>query len=214
MIKTEKSYANATISHDPSLLQEIHLPTKNIAIYQRDIELLQSEITPLVTQAIECRASGTIPDVVGKLTTYAEQHFPQAKALREDIIASLNLFQQITKAATYRLYLASVSSNMCRRFHTDINHLRMLCTYAGPATLWLPDEAADQNASRNGRGNQEIVIDEDQIQQARTGDIVILKGALYPDGNPILHRSPGIEKNGDKRLLLRIDANDARDIWS
>lgn len=45
------------------------------------------------------------------------------------------------------------------------------------------------------------------IQQAGTGDIVILKGALYPDGHAIMHRSPTIEEMGAARLLLRIDTN-------
>ena len=43
----------------------------------------------------------------------------------------------------------------------------------------------------------------------REGDIIILKGALYPEANAILHRSPTIEENGEKRLLLRIDTYEA-----
>ena len=97
---------------------------------------------------------------------------------------------------------------MCRKFHTDINDLRLLCTYIGPGTLWLPDEAVDLKALQKGGDEQALVVDEQQIQQVSTGDVVILKGALYPEANPILHRSPSIEESGEKRLLLRIDTNE------
>lgn len=41
---------------------------------------------------------------------------------------------------------------------------------------------------------RDIVKDHELVQQARTGDAIILKGALYPDARPILHRSPPIEE--------------------
>ena len=45
------------------------------------------------------------------------------------------------------------------------------------------------------------------------GDIVILKGALYPESKAIIHRSPTIEETGKKRLLLRIDTNESVNFW-
>ena len=45
---------------------------------------------------------------------------------------------------------------MCRRFHTDVNELRLLCTYSGPATLWLPEAAADRDAHHTGENNEQI----------------------------------------------------------
>ena len=57
------------------------------------------------------------------------------------------------------------------------------------------------------RNQQQIKIDKSQIQQANTGDIVILKGALYPNASPVIHRSPSIEESNEQRLLLRVDTN-------
>ena len=94
---------------------------------------------------------------------------------------------------------------MCRKFHTDINDLRLLCTYVGPGTLWLPDEAIDRNMLT--ASTQELLIEEQHIQQVATGDVVLLKGALFENSNPILHRSPAIEASGATRFLLRIDTN-------
>ncbi|MEM6698671.1 MAG: DUF1826 domain-containing protein [Bacteroidota bacterium] len=207
MVKTEILHANAAIGYEPQILQDIHLKSKNIAIYQRNIEVLSMELSQINEQTIECRASGTMEEVQLMLQEYFNSNLSKCTVLLEDIFEQLNLFQNITKATTFRLLLATVKTNMCRRFHTDINDLRMLCTYIGQGTLWLPDEAVNQQAVAKG-SNKEIVLDEQLIQQTNTGDIVILKGALYEDANPILHRSPSIEKHGEQRLLLRIDTND------
>jgi len=53
-------------------------------------------------------------------------------------------------------------------------------------------------------------LNEKNIQQAKTGAVILLKGALYPKKgtNAIVHRSPTIEESGERRLLLRVDTND------
>ncbi len=208
MIQTSYPYANAVISVDDKTLQDIHLKAKNIAIYQRDIEPLRQELDQIAEQAIECRATGTAEEILSLLKDYFDNDLSECTSLFADISQLVRLFEKTTQASSFRLLLTTVSTNMCRKFHTDVNDLRLLCTYLGPGTLWLPDEAVDYKALQKGGDNQEIVRDEQQIQQVRTGDAVLLKGALYPEANPILHRSPSIEKNGEKRLLLRIDTNE------
>ena len=98
---------------------------------------------------------------------------------------------------------------MCPRFHADNNELRMLCTYHGPGTLWLPDHAVDRNAHLNGRGNASNFADESAAQEVKTGDVALLKGGLYPAASPILHCSPTITSPAEKRVLLTIDANES-----
>lgn len=208
MIQTESKYANAAIDNTDKVLQDIHLKSKNIAIYRRDIESLKKDLIQVANHALECRASGTATEILSILKGFFNKDFPECKALSEDISEVLRLFVRTTQAKSFRLLLTTVSTNMCSRFHTDINDLRLLCTYIGPGTLWLPDEAIDHEASHVRGKKQELVIDEQQIQQASTGDIVILKGALFPEANPILHQSPTIEKTGGKRLLLRIDTDE------
>ncbi len=206
--------ANAAIGNHAEALQDIHLERKSIAIYQRDTATLEEQLRPLVTDSIECRASGTVEDITASLATYFNKEYPQYRFWLEDILMILDTFKEVTKVRTFRVLLATVKSNMCRKFHTDINTLRLLCTYVGPGTLWLPDEAANHNACFGRGNNQDIVKDESMIQQVGTGDIVILKGALYPEGRPILHRSPTIEGTGENRLLLRIDTNENLNLFA
>ena len=208
MLQTEYKYANAAISSEVKVLQDIHLKSKNIAIYQRDITSLGKALSHLINKTIECRAIGTTEEILFIVKDYFDKQLPNSTALYEDIAGVLSLFEGTTKASSFRLLLASINNNMCSRFHTDINDLRLLSTYIGPGTRWLPNEAVDQEASRARGHKQELVIHEQLIQQASTGDVLILKGALYPDANPILHQSPPIESTGENRLLLRIDTDE------
>ncbi len=208
MIQTSYPYANAVISNDDHTLQDIHLKSKNIAIHQRDIAHLGKEINSIAEQPVECRASGTTEEILSVLKDYFNNNLPDSPHFFEDISKLLKLFEKTTKASSFRFLLTTVNTNMCRKFHTDVNDLRLLCTYMGPGTLWVPDEAVDHEATKARGNKQELVIDLNQIQQVRTGDVVILKGALYPESNPILHRSPSIEEAGETRLLLRIDTNE------
>ena len=214
MIHTEQTYANATIGQDSDVLQDIHLPSKNIAIYQRSIDSLKPELAELEAKTVECRASGTTEEIRSVLNDYFSSHLANCPALLDDAFALLDLFQEVTNASSFRLLLATVRTDMCRKFHTDINSLRMLCTYTGPGTLWLPDEVVDPKALRAKGNDLELGIDPRHIQQAQNGEVIILKGALYPDANPILHRSPTIEEQGGQRLLLRIDTNESQNLWS
>jgi len=208
MIQTKPIYANAVISQDENDLQDIHLKSKNIAIYQRDINALKAELNQLSNQSISCKVTGTIDEILSSVKKYFEDIDSPTDALLQDISQILNFFGRTTKASSFRLLLATVKTNMCRKFHTDVNDIRLLCTYVGQGTLWLPDEAVNEKALVMGGDNDAIVKDEKFVQQVATGDVVLLKGGLYPDAVPILHRSPTIEEFGETRLLLRIDTNE------
>jgi len=119
-------------------------------------------------------------------------------------------FKELSGANSFRLLFTTVNTNMCSRFHTDMNDLRLLCTYNGPGTVWLSDSNVNRNALETYGDNETIVKDNSQINYAKTGSVVLLKGAIFPlkGTKAIVHRSPTIEESGLSRLLLRIDAND------
>ncbi len=209
MIQISPTYSNAVLCKEEKSLQDIHLKSKNIAVYQRDMELLSKQLGQIAEQEIECRASGTVNEILSVLQDYFNNNLSQSSSLFEDVSKLLRLFEKLTQTSSFRLLLTTVSTDMCRKFHTDINDLRLLCTYVGPGTLWLPDEIIDRKVLQAGGRDEDIITDVQQIQQASAGEVVLLKGALFPDADPILHRSPSIEKNGEKRLLLRIDTNES-----
>lgn len=189
----------------PTMLNQIHNREVNIAIYNRDISFLSTEINKIQEHNIEIRLSGNMREVTQSLRL----NLSPFTLLLNDIEYLLDIFKDVSQAKSFRLLFATVNTNMCRRFHTDVNDLRLLCTYYGPGTLWLKEDNVNRNALETCKDNECIVLNPDEIQQASTGDVVILKGSIYPaEGTKaIVHRSPTIEESGEKRLLLRIDTN-------
>lgn len=212
MINTSSKFPNAVIGRTSKELKHIHSTSKNIAIYQRSTAAVKKECISVINKSMVCQASGNTQEIISSVKSYFDQHQLKAPLLLEDLAELLHQFGGIAKCQSFRLLLTTVDTDMCRKFHTDINDLRLLCTYIGPGTLWLPNEAIHNEPLQNK--NDDIVADASLIQQASEGDVVILKGALYPDANPILHRSPTIEEKGEKRLLLRIDTNASQNLWS
>ncbi len=198
---------NWIASDHAAVLETIHRSELNIAIYNRDLTLLKGELDQLLNSEFEFRTSGETSDILNDIRSAPTlNNLPQLKADLEDLFIQ---FRELTKAGNFRLFFATVRNNMCRKFHTDINDLRMLCTYVGPGTLWLSEDNINR-AAENSEDEELLVIDEDRIMQASEGDVLVLKGAIYPkeETTPILHRSPTIEESGQKRILLRIDTDE------
>lgn len=196
---------NWTITSDSSELRAIHEPTVNIAICERDVTHLESEAECLLQEELTIKCDGTVQEMKSQLGE--ELGSFAADMLYQDVVQLLNRFAAITQESEFRLTLTTVNTNMCGRFHADINKVRLLCTYTGPGTLWLANDNVDRKALRFHGTNDDIVQDFEDIRQVATGHIALLKGAIYPQkpSNPVVHRSPTIEETGEKRLLLRID---------
>lgn len=189
-------------------LQDIHQDHVNIAICDRDIEFMKSEINTLLDQDIKLKAQGDIDEIMDEVKRVLAPR--KYQMITKDIRSLLSVFKEVTDSKSFKLLLATVNTNMCRRFHTDVNDLRMLCTYSGPGTLWLAEDNINREALNANGYNESIVRDKKRINQVKTGSVIILKGAIYPKegANAIVHRSPTIEESSERRLLLRIDTNE------
>ncbi|MBL41355.1 MAG: hypothetical protein CMM49_01705 [Rhodospirillaceae bacterium] len=88
----------------------------------------------------------------------------------------------------------------CRRYHVDHVPFRLLITYAGKGTEYIPDEAANRKAFFNGAPNEEIIIDKNKRYYMEPWDISIFRGGK----NGLLHRTPDAALN-EPSLLLRLD---------
>jgi hypothetical protein len=133
-------------------------------------------------------------------------HFAVGKSkLEKDIVQLTQQFMDLVRADCVRLVLKVVEDDACRKFHTDAYDLRLLCTYFGKGTEWLPDAFVNRDKLVGGT-NDEIVRNWKQVQALHAFDVAILKGepASRPTGG-IVHRSPPIERAGEKRFLLRLD---------
>lgn len=100
---------------------------------------------------------------------------------------------------------------MCPRFHFDRIPCRLITTYQGVATEWLPNMLADR--SKLGPGNQGKSDERSGlfdsvagIQQLNRGDVALLKGETWEKnlGSGLIRRSPQLPRDS-KRLSLTLD---------
>jgi len=139
----------------------------------------------------------------------------EANTLAKDIAELVDMFSCLFEVNNIGLRLTALGHAMCPRFHVDRVPCRLVTTYTGRATEWLPHDRVDR--SKLGPGSQGMTDDQSglyanntDIQQLSVGDVALLKGECW-EGNEdagLVHRSPQLIA-GSRRLLLSLDfAND------
>jgi hypothetical protein len=174
---------------------------------------------PAVSAEVARLASDTFPHVrcVTSAATYDDdikalfmgcglkiEDFPHWVA---DMSRLTTFFCRLAGALPVTLRLETLVSDGCRRFHVDRTHLRLLCTYRGPATEWLRNEQVDWQALARGLPNAAI-LRTGVPQSWETFWVGIMKGTRFPNsqGKGLVHRSPPLSGSGQIRLLFCLDA--------
>ena len=74
-----------------------------------------------------------------------------------DIAQLCKMFSDIQNTNSISMWLGSKRG--CKRYHVDNVPQRLLVTYFGEGTEWLPDDAGDKIAYLNGKPNEKILKD-------------------------------------------------------
>ena len=124
----------------------------------------------------------------------------------KDMAEISKIFCSTTKEDYFNFTLET--SRTCRRFHIDNVPIRLLVTYCGRGTEWIPSHASDYSAYYNGEKNEKIIIDQTERKFISPWNIAVFKGQKFKDGeNGILHRTP-YEALNKISLLMRLDNNE------
>jgi hypothetical protein len=120
--------------------------------------------------------------------------------LRADIHLLAEMFSCLFDLKCVGMRLTALTRAMCPKFHVDRVTCRLICTYTGTGTEWLPNDAVD-------RGKLGAYPLPHSIQKLEAGHVALLKGESWEgnEGAGAVHRSPSVE-NGEQRLLLTLDA--------
>lgn len=195
--------AVAVAAAHPEVLLDILRAEVNLAIWQRDLPAsLARASRPLCDAAPFAAVAEDTPDAV--LDALVAK-LPAAASL--DLLIDIQrlavLFAAIADTGgTVRVRLEGISGPACHRWHADAVGLRLLCTYRGAGTEWLP-MAGGGAAARELQGSAlpcgRAVI--------ATGAVAVLKGEGFPGnaGFGCIHRSPPAAPGERARLLLCID---------
>ena len=115
-----------------------------------------------------------------------------------DITHLCKIFSDIQNTNSISMWLGSKRG--CKRYHIDNVPQRLLVTYSGEGTEWLPDDAGDKIAYLNGEPNEKILKNSKRKQIVNEWDIAIFKGG----SEGLLHKTPDTALNKHS-ILLRLD---------
>lgn len=201
---------HAAMGGDISVLPRIFEKHVNIAIFQRT---LPADIA--VSANAQCQTNrdwqySWLGDPTQALKEDLCHKLPEpsaGQALVDDIVSIAQATAYLFDTDTVGIRLRLLTAAMCPRFHCDNLPVRLVATYTGPGSEWLPEHAVN----REGLGaptphRPEIVRDSQAIQRMAAGDIALIKGSGWVgcEEHGLVHRSPTLHK-GQKRLLLTID---------
>lgn len=211
--KTRRS----AIDSNPAVLADIYNEDVNIAVWQRT---LSPDVLMVVNQLLAANPEFKLSVNIDprELPNHLFRHINSLKIdnsqvylLVEDIINIVSMYCCLFDLQNVGLRLTALDKAMCPKFHVDRIPARLVTTFQGTATEWLPHECVDRNrlgAGGKGLADHEsgIYLQDSDIQQLNAGDVAILKGE-YWEGNEqagLVHRSPAVN-TGECRLLLTLD---------
>jgi hypothetical protein len=185
--------------------------------------ILEPEVVAVLIERPELRRLGrSLPSSIigGFETVSSERRLDDVPVRLRAVIARDaalldELLHRVGESATKRELLV-VPGKECSKFHVDFHSLRALVTYVGAGTWLAPNEVVDTAFLCTGgddvdAANARIVTDPRVIVRAESGDIVLLKGARFINGQAAVHRSPP-ERIGRPRLMLKVTSAKSSDV--
>jgi|TARA_B110001452_G_scaffold165437_1_gene138100 hypothetical protein len=212
---TELKVRRAAQSSELEVLTEIYREDTNIVVWQRQLsETLKNSVDAFVGSnptfqtsmtLTPQRALSSVRDALGD--SYQDE-------LSENIAELVDMFCCLFELKRAGLRLATLDRAMCPRFHFDKIPCRLVTTFQGIATEWLPHQVVNREklgVGNNGKPDSTsgVYKSTHDIQRISSGDIALLKGELWQgnEGAGLVHRSPEVPA-GQRRLLLTLDFSD------
>ena len=205
---TTQAVALVCIGRSVDVLETVNQPGVELAAWQREpdpawaiwFESLPLDAWPACR--LDLAPEGTKAALDASFDACGTPRGVSRDAFAADVARLVALFAGLAQAPTVRLRLDMVTGDACRRWHRDCVPLRLVCTFWGPGTQWVPP--AD--------GAEVLTRPDDEAPQAmafQAADVALFKGCGWP-GQPheggIVHRSPRIAGTGVARLVLVLDA--------
>ena len=195
--------AIAVSGTEPEVLLDVLRPEVNLAVWHRD---LPSLLGPALRRLAEAAPFTAVAEDTPEAAV-------DALAAKLPAAAPLDLLLDIRRLATVfaavadtgsvvRIRLEAITGPACHRWHADAVGLRLLCTYRGAGTEWLPIAGGAAIARH---------LDPKALPCARaqlaTGAVALLKGEGFAGnaGFGCIHRSPPAGPGERARLLLCLD---------
>lgn len=189
--------------HTPQSMAEVLQEGVNLAVWQRQLPPQLQDFSEVVAglggsitdQRVIEVDEHQVPVIEGLLYEAVDIH--GYDAFVADVTWLVSAYSCLLGAHRVGLRIRALTSPMCPRFHVDNVPLRLITTYAGPGSEFLPEQAVARAALSTG--NAAV----DKVMRLNTGDVALFKGERWEgnEGAGVVHRSP----SGPPRLLLTLD---------
>jgi hypothetical protein len=198
---------------EPVVFSDIYQDDCNIVAWQRELapELEQAVATFLETNSGFQTTMSLSPKDAFTPINKALGSSELTAVLSDDIAELVDMYCYLFDLGKVGLRLTALDKAMCPRFHVDKVQCRLVTTYQGVATEWLPHNVVDR--SKLGHGSEGKTDEQSglfpklgNVQQLTSGDVALLKGESWEgnEGAGLVHRSPSLSA-GERRLLLTLD---------
>ena len=202
----------ASVGSAPTAMADIYQDNVNIAIWERKLSAtLTDAVDSFVAAHPTFQTSFTLTPDCALNTVRKSLASSSLAELSEDIARLTEMFCDLFDVERAGLRLATLDRAMCPRFHVDKLPCRLVTTYHGVATEWLPHDTVDRSklgAHHYGKDEFQngLYSSQADIRQLARGDIALLKGELWEgnEGGGLVHRSPAVAADAN-RLLLTLD---------
>lgn len=206
-------YPRILESNDPTILAGIYEPDCNLVVWRRE---LPEQVNQEANSLLKSRRSLDTACVLGEEdSTSLFLEFlklgENQTSLGNDIKQLVEMFCCLFQLKNAGLRFKSLTHAMCPKFHVDFVPCRLVTTYAGAATEYLPNDLVDRSwlGSRNLHSedrNSGIFKSQEHIRQLNPGDVALIKGENWEgnEGKGLVHRSPEL-KESENRPLLTMD---------
>lgn len=199
--------------NDPTIFTDIYREDCNMAVWQRALApQLQHLLGDFLASHARLQASMTVsPQSVLSSIRETLGESEAALLLSENIAELVDMFCCLFELKRTGLRLTALDRPMCPKFHVDRVPCRLITTFVGTATEWLPHDTVDRTKLGKGSAGKAdeqsgLVQNPDNIQQLSQANVALLKGELWEgnEGAGLVHRSPSLLA-GERRLLLTLD---------
>ena len=199
-----------------AVLTDIYQEDTNMVVWKRDLANNLEQAADAIIESNPTLEKLLVlsPEEAFAVVNKALGSSPEAEVLAEDIAHLVDMFCCLFDLKRGALRMTVLDRAMCPRFHVDRVPCRLVTTYQGIATEWLPHNVADR--SKLGTGNMGkpdelsgLFDNLSDIQQLNSGDVGLMKGELWHnnEGAGLIHRSPQVPDN-TRRLVLTLDFMD------
>ncbi len=205
----------------PLVLSEIYQQDVNLVIWRRGVTAEVAEAAAQIighNEALRAELPVSAQNASAELLTVlsAQRYRADASAtISADCAELVDMFCCLFDLSEAGLRLGTLDRAMCPKFHVDRVPCRLITTYHGCGSEWLPNS----HVNRLSAGTVEPVETDEQspdyyarnrIQTLNVGDVALLKGETWPKNQNagLVHRSPALNA-GERRLILTLDFTDA-----